>query len=835
MRKISLLLLFVFLHLTINCKKDNEDLTGLLALLALSLNSGTSVPADVTSALNTLGVNTSPGELTDKNGNPLPADYNPLMSKISSVFSTRELVVVGSRSGITKAEILETATGTGSNSAASLKSFNISSGWVLDTIKGGVAGDFDGDGFDEVALSYITGIGDIMLQVTDDKSGGYTEITSGFVKIGTTDYFSPSGFDANPGQMDLTVGDIDNDGKDELIIASGVIAYDNSLATSYVAQQVIVLDDASNNFSQLTTLSLPNSASIHVTAGDTNFNGRADIVVTTTESSQANYRIYSYANNTLTLAANGIITAVDANITYTAFNADVTIGDLNGNGVPEIIFAGVENIIDSGGESFYDVMSVEYDLVASSYSQTAPGTRILDYITGDCGGTNAVFITDAFAEVFDIDGDRNKELLINNRVYDKTFTVRSDPANNPMNVFELVNNRDCTLGAPNIIFDRSNTAIAVGDFTGDNKDDIIYWGRNRNQDIPIYGINSVTGNFGLHAWYSYSNVGEDSWPVLIGANIDADSLVVSYDRHELTFTEPIPVAALAAAPCWTGNGQNVDACSSSFGQASSIGTSTENSQQIDASITVGASAGVTFISKIEANITATAGINSTWHQGTGYSVEKSITYSSGPNEDMVIFSSIPYDLYYYTVLSSPDMEEIGTETVIRVPRKPIVLQTERGFYNSAVSNIYPNRVIDTETFAHTPGNPMSYPVAGNIASLLNGSDLFHGPISVGQGTGSTASEIVLANETSTGQSLGYSITADVEVTVGPVITGFSIGYGASRDITITSTTSASYSGSVGAIDAANYTANRYSFGIFAYPQIDHPSGFKFHTVNYWVE
>jgi len=822
----------------------------LLAILQLTISScnanspkkkaiaTTANPVGVTGALGALGINATPGVLNDQFGNPLPADYNPLGNKNTSIFSTKEIVVVGSRNGTTKAQILETASGTGGITPVALKTFNTASGWVVNTVKGGVAGDFDGDGFDEVALAYITLTGDIMLEVTDDKSGSYISLTSGFVKIGTTAYFSPDGNNASPGQMDLTVGDIDGDGKDELVIGAGVMAYNHNDITSYVVQQVIVLDDAANGFAPLTTLSLPLSASIHVTAGDTNLNGKAEIVVTTTENAQANYRIYSFANNILIQQGVAhLVTAVDLGVTYTAFNADVTIGDLNGNGVPEIIFGGVENFIITGRDSIYDIISVEYDQPTSGYIQTAPGKRIIDMFTGDCNSVNTVTIADAFVEILDIDGDRTMELLINNRVYDKTLTVRVDPANNPMNVFELANNRNCTLWTPDKYFDRSNTAIAVGDFNGDNKDDIIYWGRNRIDSIPIYGINNITGTFGLHILIYYSNVGEDSWPILIGANTDDDSLIVSYLRKEQTITEPVPIAALAAAPCWLdGSGQNVaNSCSSSFGQGSSIGTVNENSQQVDASITVGAEAAAYFISKVALEFKATAAINSTWHQGVGYSTEKSITFTSGPNEDMVVYSAIPYDLYYYTVVSSPVATEIGVETVIRVPRKPIVLQAERSFYNAAVIGINPNRVIGSETFLHTPGNPLSYLGVGQVQGLLNGSNLLQGPNSVGQGTGFTTAEIVLNNEVSTGQSLGFSVTVDIQATVGPVIAGASIGYGGTTDITITHSQSSSYSGSVGAIDAANFAANQYSFGLFAYPQIAHPSGFQFHTVNYWVQ
>ena len=44
-----------------------------------------------------------------------------------------------------------------------------------------------------------------------------------------------------------------------------------------------------------------------------------------------------------------------------------------------------------------------------------------------------------------------------------------------------------------------------------------------------------------------------------------------------------------------------------------------------------------------------------------------------------------------------------------------------------------------------------------------------------------------------------------------------------------------YEGSVGSIDAANFAAQQYRFGLFTYLQADPASGREFEVVNYWVE
>ena len=52
---------------------------------------------------------------------------------------------------------------------------------------------------------------------------------------------------------------------------------------------------------------------------------------------------------------------------------------------------------------------------------------------------------------------------------------------------------------------------------------------------------------------------------------------------------------------------------------------------------------------------------------------------------------------------------------------------------------------------------------------------------------------------------------------------------------MTSGSSTTYTGAVGAIDAADFAANRYSFGLFTYVHRDPASGREFEVLNYWTE
>ncbi|MEJ2289880.1 MAG: hypothetical protein P8Y02_14815 [Deinococcales bacterium] len=59
-----------------------------------------------------------------------------------------------------------------------------------------------------------------------------------------------------------------------------------------------------------------------------------------------------------------------------------------------------------------------------------------------------------------------------------------------------------------------------------------------------------------------------------------------------------------------------------------------------------------------------------------------------------------------------------------------------------------------------------------------------------------------------------------------------VGYGSSAGLTVTSGSSTTDVGTVGSIDAADYSANDYDFGLFTYVQpID---GQEVEVVNYWT-
>jgi hypothetical protein len=324
--------------------------------------------------------------------------------------------------------------------------------------------------------------------------------------------------------------------------------------------------------------------------------------------------------------------------------------------------------------------------------------------------------------------------------------------------------------------------------------------------------------------------------VLVTANVDADSLSIQFApaKRRLVFTEPIVIAALAAPPCATNLGQNVDACRTSFGTMSSTETTVESAWNVTAGLTVGAEGGVdVFGIKFKTEVTATIKGSYGRKSVTSYTLSKRVMNTTGPLEDAVIFTSIPYDQFTYRILSHPDPALVGTDIVISLPRAPIETMVERRFFNDSVPE--GSIQIDGSVFRHVLGQPRTYPTAAERDALIAAKpDLFNGPKDVCGGGGERSVEISLGTALGSGDTWGVEAELAVKATAGVVITGFSIGGGYESSLQVTHGADTSYAGTVSCLASDKFTsANVYKFGLMSY--IHDAPGQSFEVVNYWVE
>jgi len=316
--------------------------------------------------------------------------------------------------------------------------------------------------------------------------------------------------------------------------------------------------------------------------------------------------------------------------------------------------------------------------------------------------------------------------------------------------------------------------------------------------------------------------------------IDDDSMSLEYQSggHRFVFTEPVVIAALAAAPCSTSLGQNLDSCRTAFGETTSTTNSTENAWNMTVGGSVGLKVGAGIFGQVEAVAETQRTVRK--YSSTAYTVSKGVLRETGPIEDSVIFYTVPMDVYTYTVLSHPNPNLIGQEVEVRLPREPITVMTRRETYNA---NTEADALkIDSAIFEHTTGDPQSYPTVSRKDQLLSqhpGKD--NGPKTVGEGGGSTTLSIVDLMQTTNGQAYAYSKSLDIKTTKGGVILGFTIGTEIEMAVEYTIGNETLYQGRVGNVSSEFFPQAIYDVGLFTYIYEDARTDQTFEVLNYWVD
>lgn len=767
--------------------------------------------------------------------------------------------------------------------------------WVHHSVKTGTQADLDGDGYEEAAVAYLDrATGALKLVVTDDASESHAIVTK---DLGAFGHFKPAG-DASPGHLDITAGDVDGDGRDELVIAMGVRSYQSMPAypqgnanawneSVAGAAKIIVIDDKHAGYATLTEKSFGNSdaRAIYVAAGNglPDVHHAAEIAVSVSVAGQAKAYVFAYdeakggdkltllMDDSLNIAVNG----------RNAYLADVTFADLDRDRLGEFVFAGVEKPSPANPDTRYVALSLEaandkFGVITSrAWTDLTSGDWAPSNGTGDCNAQSTcdfVKVLDVFAEALDIDGDSNQEVLINNWVYSQGFAEIADSDGQVM-MAGMLNNDNTqarqdaggdTINAPFTAFHRSNTWITVGDFDANGKDEIAYWGRNRGagQAAPASGQNAIrimgwdtTGNFRTLGFRSlprnHPNNPDGNYPVLFALNADNDSARVSFVSSETNYTEPYPLAAIAAAPCYADPDaqQNLEECHAGYTTFSSRSDSFAEGGAFHLSI--GGGAQFKFIGT-EDELMAHFKYDYEGLTGTAREQGQSNTWEGGANQDVVVFTSIPVDIYRYKVtgvgtiplvIDGKEMT-VNEEILISVPRRASNFLANLDYYNNVVKDIAADRMIGEDVFRHTAGDPTSYPTPGDVDVIAQQRARTQSPfyrtsadkvVTVPQG-GSNVVALTLGEEVAVTETFTHEIGGAISFAgvKGHVAYEVEVGAAYRRDIEYANTTGFELEASIGGIgDDDFYEKNRYGVGTFSY--FKQVAGRDMRVVNFWRE
>lgn len=819
----------------------------------------------VEQTLANLGVETSETPRVDDSGNPLPQDYSPLGSA-RTFDQFNELALLGFPleagsgydSNLTFMEMKRIGTSATYDddvlSAPDPDStpWAVSNGPEPSAIRQAVQADIDKDGLEELIVVYrAPDEGSLALLVYEDEPTGL--ITGQSLIVSTLSVH----------HIALASGDLDGDGYDEIIIA---------LSSDAIAQILFIENTLGALSLSATEISLSQSFSgsdvrISLDTGNIDFDPSLETVVVVNEyfenpnpNGTSRYMVFDDKNHDFDQLTRRSVHS-DVN-NGTAIVADVSLGDIDGDNLDEIVLAGLTHFDPNGTCDYTYFLLALDDWHGSTDNIPAElGTRVESFNFNDNCADSALQLRFVHINTGDFDGDGYEEIQANQFLYDDFlqqpewtpffYTAGDFTGVALLPVDRLFADNDGFTG----LFSQDTSTVITGDFSQDKRMDIAFYSQHSNE-VEIWGISDPDAGNSIVAgtWKKLSTIGvtqqaaaEVIRPILVSVNLNHDSLAIAFDagEYQLAFTEPVIIAALAAAPCFTDLGQNTDACRTSYGTAESTTVALDQSLTISAGITVGFehefSDPITAIriSQVSAKLKTTASLSLS--HSASYTYTERVVYTTGPVEDSVIFTSIPYDRYTYTVTSHPDESLIGEKVIVSMPRAPVTLQVARDFYNANVMHGGP--LIDESVFQHTAGRPMTYPNEQQKDAMISGySSIFPtqwaydiGPQTVGQGSGDTNLEINIATDTGFGVGIGIETEFEAEMSAGPVVAGFSIGVSHESSLQIVHGSESLYSGSVANLPSESFAANYYSWGLFTYVQDDHPSGRPFEVINYWVE
>lgn len=810
---------------------------------------GTSTaPANVAETLDRLGVDTTSTPRVDGSGNPLPEDYGPLGTTFELTRRT-ELLMGGvlNSSGNPVIRVKEDVAASSSLGSAPTLWSEAAPGWpgiqdstpeTYEARRGIVMGDVTGDGRDSVVDVRIEPTG-LVLRHTNEP-GGSTPNTSEFTISGPVPATS----------LELLAADVDGDLRDEIVVA---------LADG-VEVSIMIIDDASTVFAvdpNLTrtfpTVLAGSSASAVLAGGNLDADPGEEIVLVRNEVAgpmrEARYAILDDAATGLAVIQDGPIEYDDGQVISTALAADAAVGDFDGDNIEEVLLVGPSEDPDTACGEF-DYFGIAIDDGLQGYAPL--GGRAITDLLNTCLQNEPISMWWIPALAIDMDGDRIDEALVGRYLFEL------DPEGGV--VWRTVNR---TVSEPLVLPDdlffrtgagqgtqrrhRSTMAIAAGDFdgyaTGQQPDGaeelaVTFDGMREIRILPFVA-NGPSYSLGAP---KTQNLGENNqqggalYPTLAACDVDEDSitLVRTETEHELIFTEPIVLAAIAAPPCSTGIGQNLAFTSATIGSTISQGNASSRTVTATASATVGFKfdGGAITQSEFEATLTMRASAS----RSTSESYELSVTrsYTTGALEDAVVFTTLPMDRYTYRVLQHPDPALEGREIIVDLPRSPVTLIAERTFYNDAVSD--PSARVGADIMTHTTGNHRSYKGLGEKNQLLAQTGGLDSPIAtVGPGGQTTTTGIAVGNAISSGDSLEIGWEFQVMATTGGAVTGYSVGASTESTLSVTSGEETFYEVVVGNVDPANFAANFYSYGMFTYVHRDPVSGREFQVLDFWVQ